>query len=105
VIITEGALKAEIIAEHLDLAVIGMAGVSTFPCDFGAELRQHHPALQNVRVAFDSDWHDKPEVGRALLRLLDVIESAGFTVTVLDWAYRSNYGKGFDDETLSQIAD
>ena len=71
VIITEGPLKADAIAEQLHCVVIGVPGVGSL-----AGLDPELPALRGrrVRVAFDSDSNSNPHVraalGRLLLRLL-----------------------------------
>lgn len=92
-IITEGALKADIIAEQLDCCVIAVPGVASFKEDFGEWLRVQLLALSSVYVALDNDWHTKPEVERALLRLFAAIEKAGLSGQFLDW----EGAKGLDD--------
>lgn len=92
-IITEGALKADIIAEAIDACVIAVAGVSSFTEYLGRTLKWELPRLRRVFLAFDSDWHSKPEVERALIRLFTSIERAGLTGAFLDW----DGPKGLDD--------
>ncbi len=92
-IITEGALKADIIAEQLDCCVVAVPGVANFKEDFGEWLRAQLPALRSVYIALDSDWHTKPEVERALLRLFASVEKAGLAGQFLDW----EGAKGLDD--------
>lgn len=94
-IITEGALKADIIAEAIDACVIAVAGVCSFREDFGRTLKLDLPSLRRVYMAFDSDWHTKPQVERALLRLLTSIERAGLSGAFLDWDDAK--AKGLDD--------
>ncbi len=91
-VITEGALKADIIAEHLDQAVIALAGVSSHS-DFGQLLRRELPELKAVAIAFDSDWRSNGAVRAALLRLIDVLEEASLAVKVWNW----EGAKGLDD--------
>lgn len=93
--ITEGALKADRIAEFTDEAWIGLAGVECFKDSFGLELREQLPELQTVDVAFDIDWQEKPEVSKALFRLRRALRAAELAVTVRLWD--ATLGKGFDD--------
>ena len=92
-IITEGALKADIIAEQLDCCVVAVPGVANFKEDFGEWLRAQLPALRSVYIALDSDWHTNPEVERALLGLFATVEKAGLSGEFLDW----EGAKGLDD--------
>jgi len=99
-IITEGALKADIIAEHLDAGVVAVAGVSSFRDGFGDWLRAQLPALQTVMLAFDCDWQVKPEVECAMLRLMASVEKAGLAGGLLDWSE----AKGLDDLLTMEVA-
>lgn len=92
-VITEGALKADIIAEHLDACVVAVAGVTCFNDNFGLWLRDRLPALRIALIAFDSDWHVKPPVEAAMLRMMAAIENAGLEGGLLDWSG----AKGLDD--------
>jgi hypothetical protein len=77
VTVTEGALKADVIAYFTQAPVIGVAGVSTFGSDFAERLKRSAPRSRTVRVAYDR---------------LDV--------RVLTW--RAPW-KGFDDYLLAQF--
>lgn len=92
-VITEGALKADVIAERLDCCVIGIPGVSSFALNFGSWLAGKLPTLKTVHVAYDSDWRTKSQVRAALCRLLNVLSEAELNGTVLTW----NGAKGLDD--------
>jgi hypothetical protein len=95
-VITEGALKADIIAQYLQCAVIGLAGVSSFNAEtFGQEIQKAMPELRNVVVAFDADWREKKPVKDALLRLIRALKAANLNVKVRVWD--GTLGKGFDD--------
>lgn len=95
-VITEGALKADVISEHWHCAVIALAGVSAVnPEKFVSQLQQSLPELRKIAVAFDSDWRAKREVRNALRRLLYALQSTSLIVNVLDWDAVN--GKGFDD--------
>lgn len=93
VIITEGALKAEVIAEYLDCPVIGLVSVGSFADTFGGELRQTLPKLREAVVAYDSDWRTNEKVAMQLIRLCKVLRRAGFCVRVAVW----DGAKGLDD--------
>jgi hypothetical protein len=112
VILTEGALKADVSAHLLDnkYAVIAVAGVSSFSEDFGRRLRELIPELRQVVIAFDADQGRKPEVQKALERLRGseekpdggTLREAGLDVRELRWAEEK--GKGLDDYLLSDPA-
>lgn len=93
--ITEGALKADRIAEFTDKACIGLAGVDSFKETFGYELREALPDLLTVEIVYDIDWREKPEVRKAHTRLRQVLRAADLFVTVRLWD--AVKGKGFDD--------
>lgn len=97
-IITEGPLKADIISEIIDLGVIALPSVSSFQSDLGEHLKALFPTLRSVAIAFDSDWHTKAEVERAMLRLARIIQHASFDWDVWDWSG----AKGLDDLLMMQ---
>lgn len=99
-IITEGSLKADVSAHLLNNkhAVIAVAGVSSFPEDFGRRLKSQIPELRQAVIAFDADAGRKPEVGKALERLNDTLREAGLDVRELRW--EESQGKGLDDYLL-----
>jgi hypothetical protein len=95
-VITEGALKSDVIAERLECSVIGLAGVSAFNSDtFGLELQQAIPQLRHVAIAFDADWQSKKPVRDALKRLINTLTNSNLTIVGLTWD--NNLGKGLDD--------
>ncbi|MBA3712496.1 MAG: DUF3854 domain-containing protein [Pyrinomonadaceae bacterium] len=100
-ILTEGALKADIIVHYLDRGVIGVAGVGNFPKDFGAELRQKLPELRRVLIAYDADVVRKPEVQTQLERLQSTLTEAGLEVQVGRW--QEHDGKGLDDYCKNKL--
>jgi hypothetical protein len=100
VIVTEGALKADVISHLSGQPAIGVAGVSTFGQNFAADLRSHFPQLSEVVVAYDKDLYQKKEVYDALMKLTAQLERARFRVRIRDWA---GDAKGYDDFLLSQI--
>jgi hypothetical protein len=101
ILLTEGPLKADIISELLGACVVAVpgVGVASFPGSsrehFGRDLRKAMPGAQSVRLAFDSDHRTKAEVRRAVFRLAEELETAGWEVGLLDWD--PELGKGLDD--------
>ncbi len=100
VLITEGALKADVISYLTSSPVIGVAGVSTFSADFAANLRESLPNLRRVAIAYDKDLIEKNEVYGALMRLTAQLEQARFQVRIRTWP---GPAKGYDDYLLSQL--
>ncbi len=98
VVISEGALKADIAAYFLDAPVIAAAGVSTFGESFAANLKHRFPNIKTCNIAFDMDWQRKNQVKGALERLMRQLGAAGFTVRVRTW--NAALGKGIDDYLL-----
>lgn len=94
--ITEGALKADVIAEVEQSAVIGLPGVLSFNSEtLSQQLNDSLPELKTLIIVFDSDWREKKEVKKALFRLIASLRQSGITLTVRDWG--SEAGKGYDD--------
>lgn len=100
VTITEGALKADVIAYLTATPVIGFAGVSCFSSDFATRLRETFPNLRRVAIAYDRDLLEKKEVYGALLRLTALLEQARFQVRIRTWP---GSAKGYDDYLLEQL--
>ncbi|HKX33310.1 MAG TPA: MobF family relaxase [Blastocatellia bacterium] len=100
IIITEGALKGDIVAHLLgdQNAVIALAGVSSFQDDFGQRLKWQLPELRQVVIAFDADAQRKSEVQHQLGRLSQTLVAAGLDVRELHW--EESQGKGLDDYLL-----
>ena len=102
VIVTEGALKAEVIAEakrrnNESDFVIGMVSVSTFEDSFGANLKRICPFVQTVQLAFDNDWRTNEKVQVQMRWFANSIRSAGLRLQVLVW---EGEAKGYDDLLL-----
>jgi hypothetical protein len=100
--ITEGALKASVIAFLTGSPVLGVAGTSSFNSTFASDLCSEFPNLRTVYVAYDSDWQEKKEVRKALFRLTADLERAGFRVRVRTWP--AHLGKGLDDYLLNCLS-
>jgi Domain of unknown function (DUF3854) len=97
--ITEGALKADIISEYENAAVIAIAGVTCFEEEtFGIEVRKAIPKLERAVIAFDSDWKTNPAVKGGLLRMGRSLKAAGLIVEVMDWD--AEQGKGLDNALI-----
>ncbi len=99
VIVTEGALKADIIAQFAESAVIGLAGVGSFKAGLGAALKSL--GVTKARIAFDADWRSNPAVSAAIERLGATLNSAGLAVSLLDWTLTD--GKGLDDLLTKEV--
>lgn len=98
VIITEGALKAEVVAEQLCAPVIGLVGVGTFRDSFGLQLRRELPALRQVLIGFDQPEGEESDrarenVVRQLDRLHESLRRAGLRSETMRWTG----AKGLDD--------
>lgn len=102
-LITEGALKADIISFFTNQPVIAAAGVSNFGKDFAVYLRKRFPKLQRAILCFDDDKYEpdekKSQVRGALFSLGQQLGQTFFDVFVRDW---SEEFKGYDDFLLAQ---
>lgn len=92
---TEGALKADIIADQLEQAVVAIAGVNAFNQDMARQLAASLPSLSTITIAFDADAAEKPQVARALERAAFLLHSVGLRVQIAQW--NPSLGKGLDD--------
>jgi DNA primase len=96
ILVTEGALKAECISDFTDFPVVALAGVTaTSPDALVQRLLRALPRLKGVKVCFDMDWQEKPEVRSALLRLLHKLKETTLEVKGATWDIA--LGKGYDD--------
>lgn len=100
VFITEGALKADVIAAKLNAPVIGIPGVTTWPGGFGQKLRRVCPTLREVFLCFDSDFKTNEHVRRALFALIAELRYALYSPSILTW----DTAKGFDDYLTRRAA-
>lgn len=99
ILITEGALKSDVIAELSGQAVCGIAGVTNFKDTFGADIRRALPEVTRAVVAFDVDFRTKQAVNHGLHRLKDNLRRAGLTVTIRTW--QASLGKGLDNALVA----
>jgi hypothetical protein len=93
IVVTEGALKADSIAEQLHCAVIGVPGVGSLG-EIDSQLLGLLAGRQ-VLIAYDADEQRNPYVRAALVRLVRMLAAAGASVDVLRWSEAA--GKGLDD--------
>jgi hypothetical protein len=97
-LITEGALKAEVIAEDLQRPVCGLVAVGTFTDRFGWQLRDKFPRLRHAGIAYDQETNEA--TARQKERLAKALEDAGLGVTVWEWP--KEQGKGLDDYLINR---
>lgn len=101
IVITEGALKADVIAELMRNpapCVVGLASVGTFSFQFGWELRQALPNLTRVGLAYDNDRFSNPHVETQHARLRATLDNAGIENSPLNW---NRQFKGLDDYLIA----
>lgn len=99
ILITEGGLKAEVIAEQLQQPVCGNVAVGTFTDRFGWKLRTWFPSLRRAAVAYDMEENEATVKQRE--RLVNALEDAGIEVKV--WEWEKQKGKGFDDYLIAKM--
>jgi DNA primase len=93
--LTEGPLKADIIAARLAFTTIGLAGAGNIPPGLGATLREAYPNVVSAFIAFDADLDRKPAVEAGRNRLVESLTAAGYRVRLIEWDEAD--GKGLDD--------
>ena len=92
--ISEGQLKADLIANFLRFTTIGLPGCHA-PAGFATQLREDYPTVRTVFVALDSDAATNRHVARAREHLESSLILGGYHVHRLEWDPRE--GKGLDD--------
>jgi hypothetical protein len=97
-IITEGALKGDVISSFLNCAVVAVPGTGAFNEKFGEWLKSEAPELRRVVIAYDSDWRTKLLVRAALEKLMKVLSRAGLRYLARTW---TGDAKGYDDYLLA----
>ena len=98
ILITEGALKANVCAELLGQPVVGLVAVGTFGDRFGWQLRTWFPQLERAAIAYDMEENENTEKQKA--RLVKALEAAQLEAVVFNWP--KEVEKGFDDYLISQ---
>ncbi len=96
-LVTEGSLKADLIAVFLSVPVVAGGGVTCFGENFGVWFKTEFPTKRAV-ICFDSDWAVKREVKTALQRLRTQLRAAGVPFVVRTWPAEF---KGLDDYLLA----
>lgn len=94
IIVTEGALKANIIAAYSDTPTVGLVGVGCFDETFPLKLKEAFPNLAEVSIAFDMDAYTNDAVLKQRKRLQMTLEKINLKVSILSW---NRLYKGFDD--------
>jgi Domain of unknown function (DUF3854) len=102
VVITEGALKANIAAELRDLCVVGFVAAGTFSKRIGWELRDALPQLRRVLIAYDADKSTNDKVARQIKRLKQALNDAG--IDPVEWTWPAELGKGLDDYLIASAS-
>ncbi len=97
-IITEGALKGDVISSFLNCGVVAVPGTGAFNEKFGEWLKSEAPELRRVVIAYDSDWRTKLQVRAALEKLMKVLSRAGLRYLARTW---TGDAKGYDDYLLA----
>jgi hypothetical protein len=100
--ITEGQLKADVIACMLGFTTIGLAGCGSIPPGFATELREDYPTVGSIFIAFDTDVSTNLSVARGRERLEMALLDAGYRVHRVEWDAEA--GKGLDDVLTKAVA-
>ena len=101
IVLTEGPLKADIVADRLHLATVAVAGINAAPDAIGLKLRDAFPHIKNVLLAPDADYREKPEVAKGAARIGVLLSKVGFRVYVVTW--NPDAGKGLDDVATGHL--
>jgi hypothetical protein len=99
IILTEGALKADVASHLLDVPIIGAGGVTQWGDGFAEKFKGYFPKAR-AAVAYDSDWRTNEHVHRALAKLMSDLDSAGVRYVVRSWPGYPEC-KGIDDVALA----
>jgi hypothetical protein len=94
VIVTEGSLKANIIAAYSNTPTVGLVGVGCFDDQFPQMLKNAFPNLDTVKIAFDMDALTNAQVKAQRDRLVLTLEKIKLRTKILSW---NRLYKGFDD--------
>ncbi len=93
ILLTEGALKAGVIAHLAGTGVCALAGTAKVPDDLPQRLVEL--GVENAVIAFDSDFRTNEAVSRFINNLGEALRGAGIKCRVLIW--QPEHGKGLDD--------
>jgi hypothetical protein len=101
-VVTEGVLKGFVSSYYLSPSeggIICLASVSCFQDNFALHLKEAFPSLHSISIAFDRDWQQKREVKGQLHRLMRVLKSQEFNVSIYEWDTQE---KGLDDYLVAE---
>lgn len=99
-LVTEGALKADVINCLSGAPVVGLAGVQAFGDDFAQRLHLSFPNLRRAVIAYDRDMLTNPHVYCAIERLTQQLRGAFLQVRARVW---QTPHKGYDDFLLALL--
>jgi hypothetical protein len=99
ILLTEGALKADVTSHLMGVPVIASAGVNQWGAGFAQNFKRHFPQAR-ATICFDSDWRSNEHVRRALESLMVDLRDAGVRYVVRSWPQYPDC-KGVDDLALA----
>lgn len=99
IIVTEGALKANVIGEFVDVPVVGLVSVTTFDETFPALLKEIFPKLETAHIAFDMDAQTNPQVRMHRDRLELTLAKINLKTSITLW---HSGAKGLDEHLVLQ---
>lgn len=97
ILLTEGALKADVAAHLLGVPIIGAGGVTQWGDGFAEKFKGHFPDKRAV-ICYDADWRSNEHVRRALETLMANLRDARVPYVVRSWPQYD--AKGIDDLAL-----
>lgn len=100
VILTEGALKADIINALSKRSVLALMGVNSTSELNPALERLQKAGVRRIYIAYDMDIHSNKEVMRAFEKISKLLTDKGFETMTLSWPPEH---KGLDDYLLSLV--
>lgn len=98
ILLTEGALKADVCFHLSGVPLLASAGVNQWGTGFAEEFARSFPGARAV-VAFDSDFAVNAQVKWALESLMASLRNARVPYVVRSWP--ASEGKGLDDVLLN----
>lgn len=102
VYVTEGGLKADVIASLSNVAVVAEAGAgSVKPKMLSKAIFDAFPDVEKIIVAYDADWRNEQAVKAALIRLLEELRGDS-VVEVYVATWDEALGKGLDDVWINE---
>lgn len=100
VVLTEGALKADIIHAYCGKSVLAVMGVNATGELTAALARMQKSGVRCVSMAFDMDLYSNPNVMRAFRKVHKTLEDMHFRIRIIEW---SKEYKGLDDYFLATL--